>query len=131
MRQSAYESLFEKFLLEQPDFTKDELEEMIKNKKKKVGAGYLTDQGALFLIASDLGIRLSNKPLDSKIERKPIQKIDNHELQNKFKNLKKDYIKKDRFGAIASILSLVTLLSALYFYSQFSIEFKIRWLKGS
>src|SRR2546427_12070070 len=35
------------------------IEEMIKRKKEKIGAGYLTDQGALFLIASDLGVSLS------------------------------------------------------------------------
>ena len=32
---------------------------MIEEKKKIVGAGYLTDQGALFLIAADLGVKLS------------------------------------------------------------------------
>jgi len=32
---------------------------MIKQKKEKIGAGYLTDQGAIFLIASDFGISLS------------------------------------------------------------------------
>ena len=35
---------------------------MIQRKKEKIGAGYLTDQGALFLIASDLGVSL-NEPL--------------------------------------------------------------------
>ena len=35
---------------------------MIQKKKEKIGAGYLTDQGALFLIASDLGVSL-NEPL--------------------------------------------------------------------
>lgn len=35
---------------------------MINKKKEKIGAGYLTDQGALFLIASDLGVSL-NEPL--------------------------------------------------------------------
>jgi replication factor A1 len=32
---------------------------MVKQKKEKIGAGYLTDQGAIFLIASDFGISLS------------------------------------------------------------------------
>jgi replication factor A1 len=32
---------------------------LIKQKKEKIGAGYLTDQGAVFLIASDFGISLS------------------------------------------------------------------------
>jgi replication factor A1 len=34
---------------------------MINKKKEKIGAGYLTDQGALFLIASDLGISLTEQ----------------------------------------------------------------------
>ena len=32
---------------------------MINKKKEKIGAGYLTDQGALFLIAADLGVSLN------------------------------------------------------------------------
>jgi len=38
------------------------MQQMINKKKEKIGAGYLTDQGALFLIAADLGISL-NEPL--------------------------------------------------------------------
>src|SRR5918996_1500382 len=32
--------------------------EILHEKKRKIGAGYLTDQGALFLVAADLGISL-------------------------------------------------------------------------
>ncbi len=35
---------------------RDALLKLIEEKKAKVGAGYLTDQGALFLVASDLGV---------------------------------------------------------------------------
>lgn len=35
---------------------KSALVSLIQDKKAKVGAGYLTDQGALFLVASDLGV---------------------------------------------------------------------------
>ena len=38
---------------------KNELLELIREKKSKVGAGYLTDQGALFLVASDLGVSMN------------------------------------------------------------------------
>ncbi len=48
-----------KLLEQKPEITKEQIEEMIKQKKDKIGAGYLTDQGALFLIASDLGISLT------------------------------------------------------------------------
>ena len=56
---SEFESLLGKLLEQKPDLTKEVIEEKIKEKKEKIGAGYLTDQGALFLIASDLGISLS------------------------------------------------------------------------
>ncbi len=36
--------------------------ELIRTKKSKVGAGYLTEQGALFLVASDLGVTVSYDP---------------------------------------------------------------------
>ncbi|MDX1533520.1 MAG: single-stranded DNA-binding protein, partial [Nitrosopumilaceae archaeon] len=56
---SEFEQLLSKLLEQKPEITKEKIEEMIKQKKDKIGAGYLTDQGALFLIASDLGISLT------------------------------------------------------------------------
>ncbi|MBA4717640.1 MAG: single-stranded DNA-binding protein [Nitrosopumilus sp.] len=56
---SEFENLIEKLLEQKPELTKEVVEEQIKQKKEKIGAGYLTDQGALFLIASDYGITLS------------------------------------------------------------------------
>ena len=56
---SEFESLVTKILEQKPELTRSELDEKINQKKDKIGAGYLTDQGALFLIASDLGIALS------------------------------------------------------------------------
>ncbi len=56
---SEFDNLVEKLLELKPELTKDTIEEQIKQKKEKIGAGYLTDQGALFLIASDYGISLS------------------------------------------------------------------------
>ncbi len=48
-----------KLLDQRSELTRSDIEEQIKQKKEKIGAGYLTDQGALFLIASDLGASLS------------------------------------------------------------------------
>jgi ssDNA-binding replication factor A large subunit len=48
-----------KLLEQRPDLSRGQIEEMIQQKKEKIGAGYLTDQGALFLISSDLGVSLS------------------------------------------------------------------------
>ena len=56
---SEFEILLNKLLEQKPEFTRSDIEEMIKQKKEKIGAGYLTDQGAIFLIASDFGISLT------------------------------------------------------------------------
>ena len=53
------EDLITKLLEQKPELSKEEIIEQIQLKKEKIGAGYLTDQGALFLIASDYGITLS------------------------------------------------------------------------
>ena len=41
-----------------PELSRSIIEERINEKKEKVGAGYLTDQGAIFLVAADLGVSL-------------------------------------------------------------------------
>lgn len=56
---SEYDDLLKKLLDQKPELTEADVEEQIRQKKEKIGAGYLTDQGALFLIASDFGISLS------------------------------------------------------------------------
>ena len=56
---SEFEDLVKKLQDQKPELSRSEIDERIKQKKDKIGAGYLTDQGALFLIASDLGISLS------------------------------------------------------------------------
>ncbi|MEK0336183.1 MAG: single-stranded DNA-binding protein [Nitrosopumilus sp.] len=68
---SEFENLIEKLLEQKPELTKEVVEEQIKQKKEKIGAGYLTDQGALFLIASDYGIALS-EPLKIEISLKDL-----------------------------------------------------------
>ena len=68
---SEFENLLNKLLEQKPDLTRSEIEEMIKQKKEKIGAGYLTDQGAIFLIASDFGISLS-EPLKIEMRLKDL-----------------------------------------------------------
>jgi len=53
---SEFEELLENILKQKPELTRQDIDDKIKQKKEKIGAGYLTDHGALFLIASDLGI---------------------------------------------------------------------------
>ncbi|KFM22247.1 OB-fold tRNA-helicase-type nucleic acid binding-protein [Marine Group I thaumarchaeote SCGC AAA799-B03] len=56
---SEFDSLIDKLIEQKPELTREIIKEQIKLKKEKIGAGYLTDQGALFLIASDYGVTLS------------------------------------------------------------------------
>jgi replication factor A1 len=55
---SEFDELLEKIREQKPELTKQDIDDRIKQKKEKIGTGYLTDHGALFLIASDLGISL-------------------------------------------------------------------------
>ena len=50
--------MIEIILEEKHDLDFEKLKTMIEEKKTNVGAGYLTDQGALFLVAADLGVSL-------------------------------------------------------------------------
>jgi ssDNA-binding replication factor A large subunit len=50
--------MIEMVLEEKQELNFEKLKDMIEEKKKKVGAGYLTDQGALFLVAADIGVSL-------------------------------------------------------------------------
>lgn len=54
---AEFDRLFNE-LQKRSNVEKGALSKLIEDKKRKVGAGYLTDMGALFLIASDLGISL-------------------------------------------------------------------------
>ena len=56
---SEFEEIIENILKQKPELTRENLEGLIDQKTQKIGAGYLTNQGALFLIASDLGISLT------------------------------------------------------------------------
>jgi ssDNA-binding replication factor A large subunit len=53
-----FEGLIEEVLKSRPELTRQELMSRIEEKRKTVGAGYLTQQGALFLVAGELGVAL-------------------------------------------------------------------------
>lgn len=57
-----YNKMIETILEEKQDLDHGKLKALIEEKKANVGAGYLTDQGALFLVAADLGISLEKSP---------------------------------------------------------------------
>ena len=53
-----FETLLGELLQQKPELNRDEVLRRIEDKKRTVGAGYLTDQGALFLVAGELGVSL-------------------------------------------------------------------------
>jgi hypothetical protein len=53
-----FEALVGELLRARPDLSREEVMKRIEGKKQTVGAGYLTDQGALFLVAGELGVSL-------------------------------------------------------------------------
>lgn len=55
-----FEELTAEVLKARPELTREELMKRINEKKETVGAGYLTSQGALFLVAGELGVSLQN-----------------------------------------------------------------------
>src|ERR1041384_1084531 len=55
-----FKKMIEILLEQKPDINLEKLKELIEEKKRKIGAGYLTDQGALFLVAADLGASFDN-----------------------------------------------------------------------
>jgi len=65
-----FDGLIEEVLRNKPDMSRDDIIELIEDKKRNVGAGYLTDQGALFLIAGELGVQL--KPVTSDLTLKDL-----------------------------------------------------------
>ena len=53
-----YESLISLLIEQRPELTREEVARRVQAKMDKIGSGYLTDQGAVFLVASDIGVTL-------------------------------------------------------------------------
>ena len=53
-----FEALVGELLQSSSELNREELMRRIEQKKQTIGAGYLTDQGALFLVAGELGVSL-------------------------------------------------------------------------
>ena len=68
---SEFEVLLENLVEQKPEVTRQDGEDRVRQKKEKIGEGYLTDSGALFLIASDLEISLT-QPLKLEIGLKDL-----------------------------------------------------------
>lgn len=53
-----FQSLLDELLQQRPEISREEVMRKVDEKKRNIGAGYLTDQGALFLVAGELGVSL-------------------------------------------------------------------------
>ncbi|MDG6991422.1 MAG: hypothetical protein JRM99_08425, partial [Nitrososphaerota archaeon] len=67
-----FEALLEELLQQRPELTRDGALKRVEEKKKTVGAGYLTDQGALFLVAGELGVSLRKETTSSDLAIKDV-----------------------------------------------------------
>lgn len=65
---SAYDRLVENVLRSRPELHRSALSDLVIDKKSQVGGGYLKDQGALYLVASDLGITLERPSTDLSVK---------------------------------------------------------------
>jgi ssDNA-binding replication factor A large subunit len=67
-----FDLLIEELLQQKPELSRDEILRRIEDKKRTVGAGYLTDQGALFLVAGELGVSLRKEDASSDLSIKDL-----------------------------------------------------------
>jgi len=67
-----FETLIGELLQQKPELGRDEVLRRIEDKKRTVGAGYLTDQGALFLVAGELGVSLRKEDVSSDLSIKDL-----------------------------------------------------------
>ena len=67
-----FETLVGELLQQKPELNRDELMRRVEDKKRTVGAGYLTDQGALFLVAGELGASLRKENASSDLAIKDL-----------------------------------------------------------
>ena len=67
-----FEALLGELLQQRPELKREDVLRRVDEKKKTVGAGYLTEQGALFLVAGEMGVSLRKEDLASDLTIKDI-----------------------------------------------------------
>ena len=115
---SEYEDLIG-ILVKKSKVSREEIEKLIALKKEKIGAGYLTNQGALFLIASDLGILLT-KEVEKKnpMEEIKVVKISQEDLDKKSKALKSDKRRRKIKYNMMSPLLLLGIFGGVFVFTR-------------
>lgn len=63
---SEIDELISEIIRQKPEFTRQDVEALIAAKKAKVGASYLTDRGAVFLVANECGATIG-KPIKTEV----------------------------------------------------------------
>jgi replication factor A1 len=76
MEDAKLSKLIDQILTKRPDLTKQELLSLIDKKKREIGSGYLTDMGALYLIAGELNINLEKEELRLSEIKPSLQNVD-------------------------------------------------------
>lgn len=112
---TEYEDLIN-ILLDNSELNKKEIKKLINEKKEKVGAGYLTDQGALFLLASDLGINLSHeitKPRTIEFDELEIKTVPKESLENKFQSIKTEKRKRGILSGLSPVSMMILMFGTL------------------
>lgn len=115
---SELETLLNKLLEQAPHLTREEVQQKIKEKKDRIGGGHLTDQGALYLIASDLEISLSEvqgetQTTSYEFDKLSIEEISKDDLETKFKTLKSTRTKKEILNGFLSITMMGSIFAVL------------------
>lgn len=82
-----FRAMVEILIEKKPEISAEEIKNLVDEKKRKIGAGYLTDQGALFLVAADLGISLERN-------------------QPKFQQLKDLYVGERDISVVGRVMSI-------------------------
>lgn len=135
---SSLDNYIEK-IQEETSLSAIEIGKKIEQKKQKVGKGYLTDEGALFLIANDYGITVSSvKDKEKEVEKtsKPKQSIEKQnqsisklDLDRKFtaiKGIKNNSSRHNRIGGLLILFALVFVIITSVFQPNFiPIEYQI------
>lgn len=62
MPDAKAEALIDEILRQRPELTREEVWSMVRRKMSEVGGGYLREVGAVYLVASELGVDLSEIP---------------------------------------------------------------------
>ena len=68
---TGIDELVEEIIKQRPEVSKDDIMARISAKKEAIGVNYLTDRGAVFLIASELGVTVG-KPIKSDVTIKEL-----------------------------------------------------------